>query len=306
MLPTLPVTPPASRVWRVIHFPPVLLIVGLGLMALGAAIAHFVGVGTAARESASGLVAIAVALETAAICAGVYWLFVRFVERRPRVDEFAAKGALPELLAGLFTGTILFAAIVAIIWAAGGYSVLGTNPPAVLLPVLAIAIVSGVTEEIIFRGLVFRILERWLGSGIALVVSALIFGLLHLANPNATLLAGFAIALEAGVMLAAIYMLTRRLWAAIGVHAAWNFAQGGIFGIPISGLASDGLLRPRITGPDLLTGGDFGAEASLPAIVVATAFGLALLWRCHVRGRFVAPSWRRAQESAAPVAAEQV
>lgn len=306
MLPLMPNTPPASRVWRVIHFPPVLLIIGLGLMALGATIAHLLGVGAGVRDNADPLVAIAVAVETAAICAGVYWLFVRFVERR-RVSEFAPKGGIVELLAGLFTGTILFSAVVGVIWAGGGYTVIGTHPPVVLLPILAIAIVSGVTEEIVFRGIIFRILERWLGSGIALVLSALIFGLLHLSNPNATLLAGLAIALEAGVMLAAIYMLTRRLWAAIGVHAAWNFAQGGIFGIPISGLAADGLLRPRIAGPDLLTGGDFGAEASLPAIVIATTFGVALLWRCYRRDRFIAPSWRRDQRvDVAPVAAEQL
>ena len=58
-------------------------------------------------------------------------------------------------------------------------------------------------------------------------------------------------------MLAALYMLTRRLWAAIGLHAAWNFAQGGIYGVAVSGFEVGGLLRPRMTGPDLLTGGSF-------------------------------------------------
>jgi hypothetical protein len=120
-----------------------------------------------------------------------------------------------------------------------------------------------------------------------------LFGALHLGNANATLLAGIAIAFEAGIMLAAIYMITRRLWAAIGIHAAWNFAQGGIYGIPVSGGAMNGILRPDIRGSDLLTGGAFGAEASLPAIVVATAFGMALLVIAYRRGRFIAPIWRR-------------
>jgi membrane protease YdiL (CAAX protease family) len=102
-----------------------------------------------------------------------------------------------------------------------------------------------------------------------------------------------AIMLEAGIMLAAIYMITRRLWAAIGLHAAWNFAQGGIYGIPVSGGAMDGVLRPDIRGSDLLTGGAFGAEASLPAIVVATAFGLAVIYVAWRRGQFIAPSWVR-------------
>jgi membrane protease YdiL (CAAX protease family) len=100
-------------------------------------------------------------------------------------------------------------------------------------------------------------------------------------------------------MLAAIYMITRRLWAAIGLHAAWNFTQGGIYGIPVSGGAMDGVLRPDIRGSDLLTGGAFGAEASLPAIVVATAFGLAVIYVAWRRGQFIAPSWVRRSQGAA-------
>ena len=176
---------------------------------------------------------------------------------------------------------------------AGAYAVVGTRGAAVLLPVLAISIVSGVTEEIMMRALFFRLIESWLGSWIALIASAALFGALHLANPNASLLAGSAIALEAGIMLAAIYMVTRRLWAAIGLHAAWNFTQGGVYGIAISGMQANGLLVPRITGPDWLTGGAFGAEASLPAVLVCTAFGVALLWLAWRRDRFVAPVWRR-------------
>jgi membrane protease YdiL (CAAX protease family) len=143
------------------------------------------------------------------------------------------------------------------------------------------------------RGVFFRLIESWLGSWIALILSAAVFGALHLGNPNASLLAGSAIALEAGVMLAALYMLTRRLWAAIGLHAAWNFSQGGIYGIPVSGFKQDGILIPRISGSDLLTGGSFGAEASLPAIIVCTAFGIALLVLAYRRDRFVKPFWLR-------------
>ena len=228
----------------------------------------------------------------AAIFVGAYALFCRLIERRS-VREFALRGAPLELAAGIVTGLLLFSVVVAVIALLGGYSVIGTCGPAVLLPALAIAIVSGFTEEIIFRGWFFRLVEEWLGTWIALALSAALFGALHLGNANATLLAGAAIALEAGIMLAAIYLITRRLWAAIGVHAAWNFAQGGIYGIPISGNAIDGVLRPRITGPDLLTGGPFGAEASLPAIVVATTFGVAMVAIAYRRGGFIAPFWRR-------------
>jgi len=233
----------------------------------------------------------------ASVCVAVifvasYALFCRFVEQRP-VVEFALPGAATELGAGIATGLLLFSAVVAVIAAFGGYSVVGTRGAAVLVPALAISIASGFSEEIIFRGWFFRLVEQWLGTWIALILSAALFGALHLGNENASLLAGAAIALEAGIMLAAIYLITRRLWAAIGVHAAWNFAQGGIYGIPVSGGAMDGVLVPRISGPDLLTGGAFGAEASLPAIVVATGFGIVMLVVAYRRGGFVAPLWLR-------------
>lgn len=297
MLPILPNTPPGSRVWRVVHFPLVLLVVGIGVQLLAqAAFIKLLGPVIDATAGMKGA-ALLPAVIAAGSCGLVYWVFVRFVERRPAVTEFGTRGWARELGAGLLAGVLLFSVAIGIIALLGGYRVIGTNPMSVVLPVLAIAIVSGVGEEILFRGLFFRLIETWLGSWAALILSAALFGALHLGNTHATLLAGAAIALEAGIMLAALYMLTRRLWAAIGLHSAWNFAQGGIYGVPISGFAADGVLRPRIAGPDLLTGGAFGAEASLPALIVCTTFGIVLLVIAHRSDRFVAPSWVRRREA---------
>ena len=79
-------------------------------------------------------------------------------------------------------------------------------------------------------------------------------------NPEATWIAVLCIAVEAGVLLAAAYITTRRLWLPIGLHFAWNFTQGGIFGVPVSGFRVRGLLKSTLTGPELLSGGAFGAE----------------------------------------------
>jgi len=286
-----PVTPPGSLVWRIVHFPLVLLVIAILFMRGAGLTSGFVR--HAIPHANSGWPEVLVAILVAAVFAVFYCAFVRLVERRPRVAEFALAGWARELGAGLLAGLVLFSLVVAAIAVLGDYQVIGRNPPSVLLAVLAISIASGVTEEIMLRGLFFRLVESWLGSWGALILSAALFGALHLHNPNATLLAGAAIALEAGVMLAALYMLTRRLWAAIGLHAAWNFSQGGIYGIPISGFKQDGLLIPRISGSDLLTGGAFGAEASLPAVILCTAFGIALLVLAYRRGRIVPPFWAR-------------
>jgi hypothetical protein len=161
------------------------------------------------------------------------------------------------------------------------------------VPVFAASVVSGVFEEILFRGVLFRIMEEGLGTWLALLISALIFGLLHLMNPNATLIAGVAIALEAGVLLAAAYASTRRLWLPIGLHFAWNFTQGGVFGVAVSGVNFKGLLQSTLTGPELFSGGEFGAEASIVAIVVGIAAGIYFLWRARAKGNFVKPFWQR-------------
>lgn len=279
-----------SLVWRIIHFPPMTLIVALGVMAGASVVAT--GLAAAVGARSDGQWAVVGGSIVAAVFLLAYIGIARLIEHRP-VTDLSLKGAGLELLAGLAIGATLFASVVAVMALLGAYQVVGTQPASVLYPIIGISIVSGVTEEIMLRGLFFRIIEGWLGSWIALVLSAALFGALHLGNPNASALAGAAIAIEAGVMLAAIYMVTRRLWAAIGLHAAWNFTQGGVFGIAVSGFEVQGLLVPRITGPEWLSGGEFGAEASVPAMLICTLFGIALLVIAARRGQVIKPYWRR-------------
>jgi membrane protease YdiL (CAAX protease family) len=154
-------------------------------------------------------------------------------------------------------------------------------------------IFAAVSEELIFRGILFRWLEEFGGSWLALLLTSAFFGASHLANPNATPIAAVAIAIEAGIMLGAAYMLTRSLWLPMGIHAAWNFAQGELYDIPVSGNPVHGLVVAELKGPPLLTGNGFGLEASIIAIVLATAFGLLLLWLAIRRGELMKPWWVR-------------
>lgn len=155
------------------------------------------------------------------------------------------------------------------------------------------AIASGVFEETLFRGIVQRQIERMGGSWVALAITSAIFGFAHLMNPNATLVAGIAITVEAGLLLGAAYLVTRRLWLPIGIHAGWNFTQAWVFSAPVSGGAvKPGLLVTRLDGPVWLTGGAFGLEASLVAMVVATAAGLVMLRIAIRRGQMRRAEWR--------------
>lgn len=298
MQPIEPNTPPNSPVWRVIHHPMMLLVLSIPMILACAVISS--GIGRALKASHADGGGVVTAIVGAAVFFGAYWGFVRFVERRP-VAEFAFRRAPTELAIGIAGGIAILTAIVGLMGALGSYRVIGYNGPQVLALPLSIGIFPGFSEEIALRGLFFRLFERWLGSWAALILSAFLFGFGHIFNPGATWVAAIGIAFEAGILLAALYMITRRLWMAVGLHAAWNFAEGGIFGTPVSGLEVSGLLRPWIGGPDLVTGGSFGPEASLPAMGIATAVGIALLYVAWRRGRFIAPSWVRRQRAGVQV-----
>ncbi len=221
-----------------------------------------------------------------------YYGFVRLIERR-NVAELALPWAAKELGLGALFGTALFSTTIGIIWLLGYYKVSGVNPLLTVLPWLLTGIFSGTFEELLVRGVLFRIMEESLGTWVSLIVTAFIFGALHLSNPNATLWAGFAIAVEAGILLAAIYAYTRRLWIPIGLHFAWNFVQGGIFGVAVSGIESKGLLQASLSGPVILSGGEFGAEASIFAVIVCLTAGIYFVRKSYMQGKFIRPFWNR-------------
>jgi uncharacterized protein len=151
---------------------------------------------------------------------------------------------------------------------------------------VAVQIGAAVTEELVFRGLALQALEKLWGSWIALAVTAVFFGLLHLANPGATLWSSFAIAVEAGVLLGAAFLWRRDLWLAVGLHFAWNTSVG-LLGIPVSGHPAAGVLVARPVGPELLTGGGFGLEASIVPVIVSLVLAVPMLVAAHRRGNLV-------------------
>lgn len=232
-----------------------------------------------------------VALAGVAVGLGAWKLYRTKLEGSPD-RELELAGAGKELLAGLLFGFALFSAATAGVALVGGFRIDGVRGIGNLWEMLAIGIFSGFYEEIIFRGVIMRHLEPLIGTVGALAFTSAFFGLVHLANPDATLFAAFAIAIEAGILLGAAYLVTRRLWLAIGLHAAWNFTQGWVFSIPISGTGvSNGLLITSRNGPDWLTGGTFGLEASVIAMAVTTAAGLVMLWHAARKGEIVPPRW---------------
>jgi CAAX protease family protein len=228
----------------------------------------------------------------------LYVGYVRLVERR-QVDELRGPGALAELARGLVFGAALFASTIAVIGLLGACTVERGDGTGVIALAVGSA-VAAVVEETLMRAILFRIVESSLGTWIALLLSAALFGVGHAFNPGASVASTLAIALEAGVLLAAALVVTRRMWLAFGLHAAWNFTEGGVFGAAVSGFNHPhGVLLTRFHGSAPITGGAFGPEASIVAIGICLTAGCLLLVRGHRRGRFVAPFWRREAATAA-------
>jgi len=223
----------------------------------------------------------------------VYRAYAFLIEQRT-VSELASPGMGRELGIGLLIGAILYAACELILMALGIYRITGMNSWSFMIPAIAMALSSGIFEELLFRGVLFRSVETWFGSWAALVVSSLGFGLTHLINPEATLEGALFIAVEAGILLAAAYMLTRRLWLGIGFHVAWNYTQSAIFSSIVSGNeAAQGLIRSTVNGPDFLTGGKFGVESSVLSLLLCTSTGIVMVVMAVKRGKIIPPIWKR-------------
>ena len=231
-----------------------------------------------------------IVLGAAAVLGGaliaLYTGLVRGLERRKALEaRFGARRAL----LGVIVGTALFAVVFVVLRVLGVARWEGFSAHFDVAAALAAAAIAAIGEELTFRGGVFRVLEDGFGTSVALIVSAGIFGFLHALNPGATLLSTVAIMLEAGVLLGAAYVYSGNLWLPIGIHLGWNFTEGGLFGVSVSGYhGGKGVFAVSLAGPRLLTGGPFGPEASLVAVAVCLLAALVFIVLAVRKKRWVA------------------
>lgn len=221
-----------------------------------------------------------------------YSLYVRLIEKRVPT-ELGFSDAPQEFGLGVLIGFGLYTLVIVVLWLLGYYRVTGVEFVFLsLMGTLLGAFVSAFAQELIFRAVIFRITEEWLGTWWALAISAILFGLIHLSSEGATIFSATAVALQAGIILAAVYILTHRLWMALGLHMAWDFANDGIFGIGVagqSGKSLKGLFEASLSGPALLTGGALGVEASVVTLVIVLLASIVILRKAYAQGMFISP-----------------
>jgi membrane protease YdiL (CAAX protease family) len=221
---------------------------------------------------------------------GGYWAYVRLFERRHAI-ELRLKPL--NLLLGGAGGVVMIGVPIAVLFALGAYQVtLFRGASSALWGVAALIVIAAMLEELVYRALLFRVLERAVGTGIALVAQALVFALVHLENlahgsavDIATMLLSCTVT---GLVWAGLFVLTRNLWTGVAHHAAWNFTIL-LSGVPLSGIEDWRALAPlasRYAGPAWLTGGEFGPESSWLVLATTTLATACLLRWAHRRGCF--------------------
>jgi membrane protease YdiL (CAAX protease family) len=234
-------------------------------------------------------------MQACIVMALAYAAFVMLVEGR-KVTELAIAPAVRELPGGLFLGFALYTMCILILMAMGHFQITGTNAAMILIGGLAGPLCTGFFEELVFRAGLFRIAEQWVGTWAAILVSSVVFGFVHMGNEAATIQGLISISIWAGLLLSACYILTRRLWLGIGLHAAWNYTQGSVYSGIVSGNGEmTGYFKSQIEGPDILTGGSFGVEASVVALIVCTSAGVFMMMMAVKRGNIIAPRWMRSE-----------
>jgi len=281
-----------SLVERILNFPLVTMLVALTVLMGIAGITRGI-LKVLLRDLAPDNLSLVTGLVVCVVMILTYKLIIRRLGEQPR-DDLSGPRAARQLVGGFGIGLALFSVIVAVAAALKVYRIVGIgDADFLLIAVITNGLFPAVSEELLYRGIIFRWFEEFAGTWAALLISSVLFGAAHFQNPNASVLAAVGVALEGGLLLGGAYMLTRRLWLPMGIHASWNLTQGGVFDIPISGNDAHGLVEAELQGPAVLSGGGFGLEASLIAIVISTLFALHLIRRAVRAGQVVQPWWVR-------------
>jgi membrane protease YdiL (CAAX protease family) len=226
------------------------------------------------------------------VCASYTLLFQRYEKRT--VTELSSRNFPRYLTGGILLGLGLASAIVLIQYLTHVLSIDTIRSFLPLLPTLWNTFVNSVIAEVLIIGIVFRITEEWLGSWFALLILAVIFVILHITAPGATLISAIAVSTHAALLLGPAYIYTRSLWVPISIHFAWDFSFAGLYGASINSYTMDNsLLNTSTDGSDLLTGGYFGPQGSIQAAALCLLTGLVFLHRSRRNHKIIPPSFRK-------------
>ncbi len=227
-------------------------------------------------------------------CVGLLYFYVVIIQKRKFVSTgIVKKGILLETVGGFALGFVVSGGAIFGMYLLSAYRIAGLNWHANLLYPFILFFFAAVVEEVIFRIFVFQTCENKWGTVPALAISSILFGLVHMVNTveNATmgqqLLGCVFLIFEAGFLLNAVFLINRRIWLPLGMHWAWNFFEGPVFGTIVSGQNFGvSLLTAQTSGSMFATGGPFGPEGSVPGLIVGVICGALATWYSIKKGAF--------------------
>ncbi len=277
---------------RVMQFPMTRIVIALAFIAPALAVRNLLAIGADRflPGAAGSVVGDIVDIGGIGLMLLAYRLYVARIERRQPL-EVAGGGAAAEVGWGGLIALGLVGTTVAVMAATGAYVVESLGSPWTLPHALVIFGGGAFAQVLIFRVVLFRLIEEWTGTWIAFAATSLIFAASHVANGHLTP-AGFAGLAVGDLLLVFAFVVTRRLWLVWGIHAGWNVFQDGVFGMPNSGVTTlPSWITARIDGPVWLTGGEFGLEASVVAHLLHLVPAIWLVRRAVRSGQIVRPRW---------------
>ncbi|WP_082422597.1 CPBP family intramembrane glutamic endopeptidase [Aquimarina longa] len=192
-----------------------------------------------------------------------YFYLFRIYEKR-KIKELFKTNLKTELLGGFFFGFLVVSLVILILYLLGYYTIHSIANFSYLLAPLSFLIIAALIEEVFFRLIIYRILEKWIGTYIALLIISILFTIPHLLNDNVTMLS-ILLLLAFGFAHSIMYTYTKRLWLPFAFHLGWNFAQP-FYGSNLSGTEEGHIINSSFDGPILLIGSEFGIEDSILSI----------------------------------------
>ena len=205
------------------------------------------------------------------------FLFSRYEKRKITELSYSSFGSSANL--GFFTGFILQSSFIFVIFITGGYTITQVNPFSYMIPSFTMALTAGFVAEILIIGVVFRLIEKQLGTTIAIIIMILLFIIAHSRVKDGNIVSLLTTSIVAGLLLPSAYIFSRNLWLPIFLHFAWDFTEPGIYGaINPSISITESLFDSKISGPGLITGGPLGPQNSIQALIICLALGIFFLF----------------------------
>ena len=213
------------------------------------------------------------------------WLFWKLFDRKPirEIGLINIKVGYKDLFKGLAFGSISMILVFIILIISGNISLKSPlsspNFNLSLLIQLIFFIFVGISEEMFSRGYCMTVLRQTGNTWIALIVSSIIFSVLHSLNPNMSIISYLNLFLV-GLLFAYMFLKSNNLWLPIGYHIMWNYFEGNIFGFQVSGLSAESLFKLNAPVNNIITGGGFGPEGGL-IVTFITILGFVYMWQFY-------------------------